>query len=179
MNRLPPRCAHKIRNPRRSTPVEPGSQDPHSLRHAQPREVFALGERVLFLDNGQIIAQGTPHQVLSAPQHETVAQLAGFENIFDARVEALHAERGTMTCRLATSGTDSIEHAQLELETPLVRAEVARSCASESAPGYSSGRCSARGLSARNIIAGRLASLEQRDVIVCAASIAGSKWKFI
>src|ERR1700704_4162775 len=69
-------------------------------------EVFALGERVLVLDNGQIIAQGTPHEVLSGPQHETVAQLAGFENIFDASVEARHAERGTMTCCLATSGTD-------------------------------------------------------------------------
>ena len=66
-------------------------------------EVFALGERVLVLDHGQIIAQGTPHEVLSGPQHETVAQLAGFENIFDASVEALHAERGTMTCWLATS----------------------------------------------------------------------------
>src|SRR5712672_3026938 len=84
-------------------------------------EVFALGERVLLLDNGQIIAQGTPHGVLRAPQQETVAQLAGFENIFDAYVEALHAERGTMTCRLATSGTGSMQQAKLDLETPLVR----------------------------------------------------------
>jgi molybdate transport system ATP-binding protein len=127
-------------------------------------EVFALGERVLFLNNGQIIAQGTPHQILSAPQHETVAQLAGFENIFDARVEALHAERGTMTCRLATSGTDS---AKLELETPLVRAEVG----TQLRVGIRAGDILLAvvppvGLSARNIIAGRLVSLEQRDVIV-------------
>ena len=127
-------------------------------------EVFALGERVLFLDKGRIIAQGTPHQILSAPQHETVAQLAGFENIFDARVEALHAERGTMTCRLATSGTDS---AKLELETPLVRAEVG----TQLRVGIRAGDILLAvvppvGLSARNIIAGRLVSLEQRDVIV-------------
>src|SRR5438445_242475 len=47
-------------------------------------EVFALGERAIVIENGRVIAQGTPHQVMSAPQHETVAQLAGFENIFDA-----------------------------------------------------------------------------------------------
>ena len=30
-------------------------------------EVFALGERVLVLDAGRIVAQGTPHEVMSAP----------------------------------------------------------------------------------------------------------------
>src|SRR5882762_5198507 len=47
-------------------------------------EVFALGERVLVLDHGRIIAQGTPHEVMTAPHLETAAQLSGFENIFDA-----------------------------------------------------------------------------------------------
>ena len=31
---------------------------------------------------------------------ETVAQLAGFENIFDAIVESVHEDRGTMLCRI-------------------------------------------------------------------------------
>src|SRR6202023_2351074 len=73
-------------------------------------EVFALGERVLVLENGRIIAQGTPHEVMTAPRQETVAQLAGFENIFDATVLAAHPDRGTMTCQLAAS--------PVELETP-------------------------------------------------------------
>ena len=64
-------------------------------------EVFALGEHVLILDAGRIVAQGTPHEVIAAPQQETVAQLIGFENIFDATVESIHPERGTMTCRIA------------------------------------------------------------------------------
>ena len=51
-------------------------------------EVFALGERVIVLDDGRIVAQGTPHEVIEAPRHETVAQLVGVENIFDAVVEA-------------------------------------------------------------------------------------------
>jgi hypothetical protein len=38
--------------------------------------------------------------VLSAPRQETVAQLAGFENIFDATVESIHEDCGTMICRV-------------------------------------------------------------------------------
>src|ERR1700686_1864047 len=64
-------------------------------------EVFALGERVIVLDAGRIIAQGSPHQVLSAPTHESVAQLVGFENIFDATVWLPHEDRGAMHLRVA------------------------------------------------------------------------------
>src|SRR5579863_8723779 len=64
-------------------------------------EVFALGERVIVLDAGRILAQGTPHEVMSAPWMETIAQLAGVENIFDAVVETVNPERGTMSCRVS------------------------------------------------------------------------------
>ncbi len=124
-------------------------------------EVFALGEHVLVLENGRIIAQGTPHEVMTAPRQETVAQLAGFENIFDATVVAAHEDRGTMTCRLAGSNVD--------LETPLVRAEVG----STLRVGIRAGdillaTIQPSGLSARNVIPGRVLSLVQRDVIVVA-----------
>src|SRR5262249_6735668 len=76
-----------------------------------PDEVFTLGERMLVLERGKIIAQGTPHEVLSAPRGETVAQLAGFENIFDAQVIGIHEDRGTMTCRV---GSSRFESAQVE-----------------------------------------------------------------
>ena len=124
-------------------------------------EVFALGEHALVLENGRIIAQGTPHEVMNAPRQETVAQLAGFENIFDAMVVAAHEDRGTMTCRLAGSNVD--------LETPLVRAEVG----STLRVGIRAGdillaTIQPSGLSARNVIPGRVLSLAQRDVIVVA-----------
>ena len=143
-------------------------------------EVFALGERVLVLDQGRIIAQGTPHEVLSAPKQETVAQLAGFENVFDATVESLNADRGTMTCRLVASDMVSekmasernleareAEREGVELETPLVRADVSM----QLRVGIRSGDILLAiappvGLSARNIIRGRIISLAQRDVIV-------------
>ena len=49
-------------------------------------EVFALGENAMVLEEGRIVARGSPHEVLHRPQSETVAQLAGFENIFDGSV---------------------------------------------------------------------------------------------
>lgn len=133
-------------------------------------EVFALGERALVIDRGRIIAQGTPHEVLNAPRQETVAQLAGFENIFDAIVESLREDRGTMTCRIMTSRLEPAQVANSALlETPLVRAEVG----SPLRIGIRAGDILLAitrpvGLSARNVIAGRLVSLERRDVIISA-----------
>jgi len=122
-------------------------------------EVFALGDRVLVLENGRIIADGTPHGVMAAPQRESLAQLIGFENIFHAVVIAIQEKRGTMRCRIAES--------DVELETPLVRAEVG----STLLIGIRAGdillaTVQPAGLSARNIISGRVLSLAQRDVIV-------------
>ncbi len=140
-------------------------------------EVIALGGRVIVLESGCIIAQGTPHEVLRAPRQETVAQLAGFENIFDAVVESIHEERGSMYCCLnacasgarapGEKGTQS-EGAPV-LETPLIHAEVG----SKLRIGIRAGdillaTSQPQGLSARNVIAGRVVSLERRDMIICA-----------
>ena len=133
-------------------------------------EVIALGERVLVMERGCIIAQGTPHEVLSAPLQETVAQLAGFENIFDATVESIHEDRGTMLCRITRCRLLGREAgASLVLETPLIRAEAG----SRVRVGIRAGDillaiAKPVGLSARNVIAGRLVSLERRDMIVSA-----------
>lgn len=124
-------------------------------------EVFALGERVFVLENGRIVAQGTPHEVMSAPRQETVAQLAGFENVFGAVVVSVHENRGTMTCLL--------EGSTVEIETPLLRAPIG----SKVRVGIRAGdillaTVEPRGLSARNILPGKVTSLAQRDVIVTA-----------
>jgi molybdate transport system ATP-binding protein len=127
----------------------------------QREDVFALGDEVIILDAGRIVAQGQPHEVMLAPRMETVARLSGFENIFDVGVIALHETRGTMTCRLSGGAVD--------LETPLVRAEVG----SRLRVGVGAGDLllateHPRGLSARNILPGIIQRLEQRDVIVSA-----------
>jgi len=124
-------------------------------------EVFALGEQVIVLAAGRIVAQGRPHEVMSAPRLESVAQLLGFENIFDATVTSLHEERGTMTCRLGAG--------PVELETPLVRGDLG----SQLRVGIRAGDLllateSPRGLSARNVMPGTVYRVEQRDVIISA-----------
>jgi molybdate transport system ATP-binding protein len=122
-------------------------------------EVFALGDQVIVLDAGKVVAHGLPHEVMRAPRLETVAQLLGFENIFDAGVVAIHEDRGTMTCR--------VDNSTLELETPLVRAEAG----SRLRIGIRAGDLllaieNPRGLSARNVLPGTITRIEQRDVLV-------------
>jgi molybdate transport system ATP-binding protein len=124
-------------------------------------EVFALGDEVIILDSGRIVAQGLPHEVMRVPRLETIAQLSGFENVFDVTVTALHESRGTMTCKVGKS--------EVELETPLVRADIG----TRLRVGIRAGDLllateKPRGLSARNILPGTIKRLEQRDVIIAA-----------
>ncbi|HVI08564.1 MAG TPA: molybdenum ABC transporter ATP-binding protein [Candidatus Binatia bacterium] len=126
-------------------------------------EVLALGERVLVIDNGRIVANGTPHEVLRAPRQETVAQLAGFENIFDAAVRFVHEDRGTITCLLRGEKGKAF----VLMETPLIHAEPG----SHIRVGIRAGDillavAQPIGLSARNILAGKVVSVERRDMIV-------------
>jgi molybdate transport system ATP-binding protein len=128
-------------------------------------EVFALGERVLVLEEGKIIAQGTPQEVMTAPRQESVAQLVGFENVFDAAVVAVLEYRGTMRCRIAGS--------KVEMETPLVRVGPGPVSSALVRVGIRAGdillaTIQPQGLSARNVMPGRVVSLEQRDMIVVA-----------
>ena len=75
----------------------------------------ALGERVIALEQGRLVAAGSPLEVLNAPRTEAIAGWMGLENIFDARVTAIHERQGTMLCRV---GDDA--RTGPELEVPLV-----------------------------------------------------------
>ena len=74
-------------------------------------EVFALGEHAISLDGGEISAQGLPINVVRTPYRQTMAQLVGFENLFDGVVAGVREEHGTMICRVA--GTS------IEMQSPL------------------------------------------------------------
>ncbi len=124
-------------------------------------EVFALANSVIVLEKGSVIARGTPHQVLGAPRQETVAELAGFENIFDTTVVATNEDHGTMTCR--------IEGTPVRLEAPLARVEAGALLRLAIRAGdILLATAAPAGLSARNIIPGYIASITQRDVMVVA-----------
>jgi molybdate transport system ATP-binding protein len=133
-------------------------------------EVFALGERLVAIDRGRLLAAGTPQELLQAPRHELLAQLAGFENIFDATVTACDGNSGTMTCQLDPEGA-SLE-VPLGLESPGNRVRL----------GIRAGDIllanqRPQGLSARNILAGRILRLEHRDRTVVAEVNCGATFQ--
>jgi molybdate transport system ATP-binding protein len=127
-------------------------------------EVFALGERVIALEQGRIVAAGSPLEVLSAPRTEAIAGWMGLENIFDAKVTALHERQGTMLCRIDDDGK-----AGPELEVPLGRSLVGDTVRI----GIGAGEILVAnkvpdGLSARNVLRGELKTLKRRDVMLVA-----------
>lgn len=76
-------------------------------------EAFALGEHAISLEQGQIAAQGAPSNVVTMPHRQSLAQFAGFENLFEAMVAEVREKQGTMICRLAETAID--------IELPLTR----------------------------------------------------------
>ncbi|HET9832437.1 MAG TPA: molybdenum ABC transporter ATP-binding protein [Vicinamibacterales bacterium] len=133
------------------------------------REVFALGDRVVVLERGHVIATGTPHDVLEMPEHPTLAQLAGFENVLPATVIHRKADMGTMQCRL--TGTEA------ELEVPLARGATGTHVQIAVRAGdILLATEPPRGLSARNILAGKLVSLTRDGATMIAAVDAGARF---
>jgi molybdate transport system ATP-binding protein len=132
-------------------------------------EVDALGERVIALERGRVVSEGTPHEVLNAPRRKRMAQAAGFENLLSAIVVDLRESDGVMRVRLAESAC--------EIEVPL---------------GYATpGDCvriairagdillaiqNPSGLSARNVLEGQIESLEQRGTMSVARVNCGARF---
>ena len=131
-------------------------------------EVYALGGRVLVIENGRILADGAPQDVLSRPQYESIAQLAGFENIFDCHVIGSHEEQGTMTCRIGSS--------EATLEVPLTRLSGGRLRVGVRAGDILLAAEKPSGLSARNILRGIIMSLTKQNVTVIAEVQAGERF---
>jgi molybdate transport system ATP-binding protein len=124
-----------------------------------PQEAFAVGEHVVVLQSGRILDQGTPQDVLSKPRHETIAQIVGFENVFDATVRSVDEAHGTMICQL--------EDSPIQLEVPLGRAERDASVRIAIRAGdIILATNQPHGLSARNAFRGKIASMRLEGVMV-------------
>ena len=79
------------------------------------REVaLAMADWVQVMDQGKIIAEGIPLDVLGQPGRGRVARLVGVENLLDLTVEHRNYRDGTMTC----------EGEGISLEVPLDRESV-------------------------------------------------------
>jgi molybdate transport system ATP-binding protein len=127
----------------------------------QRDEVDALGERVIAIDRGQIIAEGAPHAVLDAPRKKRLAYAAGFENHLSSVVQDIREPDGVMRVRLASAET--------ELEVPLAYAAVGnRVHIAIRAGDILLATRRPEGLSARNILEGILTSMETNGTtVVC------------
>jgi molybdate transport system ATP-binding protein len=132
-------------------------------------EVDALGERVIAIEHGRAVSSGIPREVLDAPRRRRLAQAAGFENFLSGAVMELREADGVMRVRLSNSAS--------EIEVPLGFAS----------PGDTV-RIAVRAgdillaterptkLSARNVLEGTLASVEQRGATVVCRVDAGVRF---
>jgi molybdate transport system ATP-binding protein len=133
------------------------------------REVFALGERVIVLEEGRVVATGSPHEVLDQPGRESLANLAGFENVFDGVVIERRIGTGTMHCHV---GTD-----RAVLEVPLSSAPIgSRVRIAIRAGDILVANQEPRGLSARNILRGRLVDARREGATMIASIEAGQRF---
>lgn len=131
------------------------------------REAYEIGERVIALEHGRIVATGTSHEVLDRPSHRMLASLAGFENIFGAEVIERAANNGTMRCRLDGAPTELevplTEHQRGDRITVALRAGDVMLAADEP-----------RGISARNALRGHLVEITLHGPTVVATVDAGT-----
>jgi molybdate transport system ATP-binding protein len=79
-------------------------------------EACALGEHALALHQGQVVAEGPPHEVVPAPAREFRMHAASFENILETTVVDVNESEGTALC--------CIDGSSIELTVPLVPAEM-------------------------------------------------------
>jgi molybdate transport system ATP-binding protein len=122
-------------------------------------EVDALGERVIAMDRGQVVSEGTPMEVLEAPRRARLAQSAGFENLLMGSVVDLREADGVMRVRLGES--------HCEIEVPLGYAAVGdRVRVAIRAGDILLATAKPERLSARNIIEGRIVAMETRGTLV-------------
>jgi molybdate transport system ATP-binding protein len=122
-------------------------------------EVDALGERVIAMEQGRVIADGSSHEVLDAPRQKRLAQAAGFENLLRASVVDLREPDGVMRVRLEESAS--------EIEVPLGYAAPGdRVRVAIRAGDILLATERPNGLSARNVLPGSIASIEQRGIMV-------------
>jgi molybdate transport system ATP-binding protein len=132
-------------------------------------EAAALGERVIAIDQGRIAGEGAPLDVLEAPRRKRLAQAAGFENLLDGKIVALHQTDGTMRVRLAES--------PCEIEVPLGFAALGDSvCIAIRAGDILMATHPPEGLSARNVLEGQIVSLETRGVVTEALVDCGAQF---
>jgi molybdate transport system ATP-binding protein len=129
-------------------------------------EVNAIGDRVVTMVEGHLDKSGNPWDALDAPRSLELAHAAGFENVLSGRVEERSPEDGVMHIALQGGGA---------LEVPLETASVGETVQVAIRAGdILLATQLPQGLSARNVLSGKVESLEARGPIVHARVNAGT-----
>ena len=131
-------------------------------------DVLSLSDKVLVLDRGRIVSEGPPLEVMERPSAEVLSRLTEVENVLGGQVTALDQAAGVMTCDL-----DGVV-----LEVPFVAMEAG----SRVRVGVRAGDIllaiePPRGLSARNVLQGRVLSLERRGFEMEAVVDSGRRFR--
>jgi molybdate transport system ATP-binding protein len=133
-------------------------------------EACALGEHALALHQGQVVAEGLPHEVVPAPGREFRMHAASFENILEATVVTVNELDGTALC--------CIDGSSVELAVPLTPAEMgmrlrigirAGDIMLASARPQMLGNC--------NVLSGCVQAIDQRGTVVTARMDCGVPFK--
>jgi molybdate transport system ATP-binding protein len=132
-------------------------------------ELDALGESVIAMEQGRVVSMGSPLQVLQAPRSRRLAQAAGFENLLRGTVMDLREADGVMRVRLESSACEIEVPLGYALAGSLVRIAVRAGdilLATEKPSG----------ISARNVLEGRIITLEQRGTMFIAQVDCGASF---
>jgi molybdate transport system ATP-binding protein len=123
-------------------------------------EALALGERALVFERGRIVAAGEPHEVFGSPASVGVARLAGVENIFEGVVLGRDESAGTMLVEL--KGVEGGASCRVEVPLGAARAGGRVTIAVRSGDVLLANE-EPRGISARNVLRGRVSRIERRS----------------
>lgn len=119
-------------------------------------EALSLGERALVIERGRVVARGEPHEVFGPPRRASVARLTGVENLFEGTVLSRSEAAGTMLVELKGAGP-------CRVEVPLGGAGAGgRVTVAVRSGDILLATEEPRGLSARNVIPGRVERVERR-----------------
>lgn len=133
-------------------------------------EAFALGERALVFEHGRIVAEGLPLEVFGSPAKASIARLTGVENIFSGAIETRSAETGTMTVALH-------EAPECRIEVPMSKGMVGEEAqVAVRSSDIILATKEPEGLSARNVLRGRVARVEHRGEETLVVVSSGVEW---
>ena len=133
-------------------------------------EIFSAAQHIVVLENGKVIAEGAPDTTLLNPRTLQVARSAVFENILRARVLSQDAASGTMSCGVKGVIIDC------PLPQPPPSAEVDIAIR---AGDILLAIEEPRGISARNILPGSIATLTRREQLVAVEVRLGAADRYV